>query len=241
MHLLPKRTKASRFGLGAALRDARDTYRRYSGADVDDVADVPGAAPDVAVAGVADVAEPQVTGPDVQAPLRTPVQAPDPDVVVDIPNVSVDEIDLKLDELKARVALEARVLDLLRLDVGVDAELRGVSLQIKGVQAQALLKARLDNLTVILERVMDTIDANPQILERLTDSIGTTLDEIGSGTGRAVEEIGSGTGHAVGDLGKGAASAVDDVGAIARAMAQAPAQADAGAGPGAKPNGASPD
>jgi hypothetical protein len=61
-----------------------------------------------------------------------------PDVVLDVPTLRVDEIELQFDDLKARVALEAHVLDLLRLDVGVAAELRGVSLQIKGVAAQPL-------------------------------------------------------------------------------------------------------
>jgi hypothetical protein len=117
-------------------------------------------------------------------------QGTDPDVVVDVPEVRVDEISLELDELNARVALDARVLDLLKLNVGVEAELRGVRLDIKGVKAQALLKARLDNVAAILDRVMSTVDANPQILERLTDSLGTTLEEVGSGAGHGVEEVG---------------------------------------------------
>lgn len=103
----------------------------------------------------------------------------------------VDKIDLQLDELKARVALEAHVLDLLRLDVGVEAELRGVALEIDGVDAEAQLKVRLENLTVILRRVMDTIDANPQILLGLADQLG----EVGSHTAGALGEVGS---HAVG-------------------------------------------
>jgi hypothetical protein len=48
------------------------------------------------------------------------------------------------------------------------------------------LKVRLENLTVIVDRVMQTIDANPQILERLTAG----LTEIGSRAANAVEEVG---------------------------------------------------
>lgn len=107
---------------------------------------------------------------------RTSGRRDDPDVVLDIPHVHVDEIDLRLDELKARVALDAHVLDLLRLDVGVDAELRGVALEITGVDAEAQLEVRLENLTVILRRVMDTIDANPRILPGVADELG----EMGS-------------------------------------------------------------
>jgi hypothetical protein len=124
-------------------------------------------------------------------PPETAARHDEPDVVLDVPTLHVDEIDLQLDDLKARVALEAHVLDLLRLDVGVAAELRGVSLQIKGVEAQALLKVHLDNVTQIVDRVMSTVDRNPQILDQLTERIGATLDNIAQGVGPAVEELGT--------------------------------------------------
>ena len=88
----------------------------------------------------------------------------------------VDTIALKLDELHARVALEAHVLDLLRIDVGVSADLRGVDLRIDGVDAEALLKVRLDNLAQIVDRVMSTIESNPQILDGLVRDLGRGLD-----------------------------------------------------------------
>jgi len=120
---------------------------------------------------------------------RTSGRRDDPDVVLDIPHVHVDEIDLQLDELKARVALEAHVLDLLRLDVGVDAELRGVALKIAGVDAEAQLKVRLENLTMILRRVMDTIDANPQILLNLADQLGAVGEAGSQAIGRTVPKL----------------------------------------------------
>jgi hypothetical protein len=124
-------------------------------------------------------------------PRETAARRDEPDVVLDVPTLHVDEIDLQLDDLKARVALEAHVLDLLRLDVGVAAELRGVSLQIKAVEAQALLKVHLDNLTQIVDRVKTPSIATPQILDQLTERIGATLDDIAQGVGPAVEELGT--------------------------------------------------
>jgi hypothetical protein len=47
----------------------------------------------------------------------------EPDVIVDIPIVKVDEIHFELDDLEARVALHAEVLDLVKLSVGVNAQL----------------------------------------------------------------------------------------------------------------------
>ena len=58
-----------------------------------------------------------------------------------MPIVKVDEIHFELDDLEARVALHAEVLDLVKLSVGVNVELGKVELDIKGVEAQALLRA----------------------------------------------------------------------------------------------------
>ena len=110
----------------------------------------------------------------------------EPDVLLDVPKLAVEQIELHVDELKARVALECRVLDLLQLNIGVDAELRGVDLDIKGVEAQALLKVRLENLTAIVDRVMSAIDRNPQILERLGERLADALDSVESDAAHAL-------------------------------------------------------
>jgi e3 binding domain len=132
----------------------------------------------------------------------------EPDVLVDIPVVKVDEIHFQLDDLQARIALHAEVLDLVKLSVGVHAELGKVELDIKGVEAQTLLRARLDHVTAIIDRVLTTLDRNPKLLE----SIGRSVEKIGSGAGKGVGQIGQGAGRAVEDVGKGAGGAVEDVG-----------------------------
>jgi len=132
----------------------------------------------------------------------------EPDVLVDIPVVKVDEIHFELDQLEARVALHAEVLDLVKLSVGVHAELGKVELDIKGVEAQALLRARLDHVTAIIDRVLTTLDRNPKLLE----SIGHSLEKVGAGAGKGVGQIGQGAGQAVEDVGEGAEGAVQDVG-----------------------------
>jgi len=132
----------------------------------------------------------------------------EPDVVVDIPVVKVDEIHFELDDLEARVSLHAEVLDLVKLSVGVHVELGKVELNIKGVEAQALLRARLDHVTAIIDRVLTTLDRNPEVLQ----SIGRTLEPVGEGAGKAVGEVGEGANKAVGEIGEGAGSAVEDVG-----------------------------
>jgi hypothetical protein len=172
--------------VGEALHDAREIYRAYSR----------GGEP-----AAAELDEP-VPAPDPPLPRE------DPDVFLDVSSLKVDEIDLELDARKARVALDAEILDLLKLNVGVDAELGRVNLQIKGVEANALLKVRLHNLTVIIDRVMSTIDDNPELLQRLVDRVGGTLDELGAGGGA----LAGGAGRALGEL---ASNAHPDPGATA--------------------------
>jgi hypothetical protein len=140
--------------------------------------------------------------------------APDqqPDVLLDVPTLKVDEIHLEVDNLQARVSLVAQVLNLLTLQVGADVSLGKVVLDIKGVEAAAVLKVRLDNVAAIIDSVMTTIDNNPQILEDLTSGLGQTVGELGRGSGEAVEEVGAGAGRAVGEVGEGAGSAVQSVG-----------------------------
>ncbi|MCM2579174.1 hypothetical protein [Streptomyces meridianus] len=136
----------------------------------------------------------------------------DPDVLLDVPQLSVDEITLDVEDLRARVSLRAEVLDLLKLSVGADVSLGSVHLDIKGVEAQALLKVRLDQVVAVVGRVLTTIDRNPQILEQITSGLGAGAEDLASDAGRAVGELGRGAGEAVEDVGRGAGEAVEDVG-----------------------------
>jgi hypothetical protein len=132
----------------------------------------------------------------------------EPDVLLDVPKVKVEEIHIELDDLEARISLHAEVLDLVKLSVGVHADLGKVQLEIKGVEAQALLRARLDHVTAIIDRVLTTLDRNPEVLT----SIGRSVEQIGRGAGRGVGRIGEGAGRAVEDIGEGAEGAVQEIG-----------------------------
>jgi hypothetical protein len=151
----------------------------------------------------------------------------EPDVLLDAPVVKVDEISLNVEELQALVSLQAEVLNLLRLHVGAKVSIGQVDLEIKGVEAQALLKVRLRNVARILDRVLTTIDRNPELVEGLVEDAGKAVGELGRGAGSAVGELGAGAGSAVEDVGKGAGSAVEDVGKGAGSAVE-----DVGAGAG---------
>ena len=171
-----------------------------------------------------------------------PKDIPDgPDVLIDVPVVKVDEVDLEVEDLRAQVAVMAEVRDLVQLSVGADARLGKVELKIEGVEAQALLKARLDNVTAILERVLTTLDRNPELLEsvgkaveevgggarRTLEGAGAAVDDVGEGAESAVQDVGQGAGQATGQIGQGASQAVGQVG---QGAGQAVGQVGQGAG-----------
>jgi hypothetical protein len=137
------------------------------------------------------------------------------DVYVDAPVVNVDEIKFELDDLRAHLAVLAEAGKFVELTAGVGVRLGKVELDIKGVETQALLEARLHNVTAILARVLTTLDRNPELLK----SVGEALGDVGGGahtlltdTGDAVKDVGSGAQSALGDVGRGAGKGVSEIG-----------------------------
>jgi hypothetical protein len=133
---------------------------------------------------------------DAASALEPADEDGEPDVLLDVSELRVDELSLEVEDLRARVSTQADVLSLLRLHVGVEAELGGVTLTIKGVEAKVLLQVRLDNIAKILDRVMTTIDNNPDIVGQLTQPVGEPVEEVGA-AGQAVGELETDAGSAV--------------------------------------------
>ena len=118
---------------------------------------------------------------------RARAESGDPDVLLDIPNLSVEEITLEVENLRARVSLDARLANLLQLTAGADAGIDKVKLTIKGVRADVMLKVKLDNVAAIIDRTLTTIDRNPQILERLLQSVDNTVNTVGGVANTALQ------------------------------------------------------
>ncbi|WP_285630862.1 hypothetical protein [Actinoallomurus iriomotensis] len=147
---------------------------------------------------------------DAPPPKRTSGEGPD--VYLDVPILKVEEIHLDVENLEAHVSLNAAVLDLLHLSVGADVSLGKVDLEITGVDAQALLEVRLDNVADIVDRVLTTVDRNPEILQRIGRGLESVVRDVGAGAGQAVGDLGTGVAGAVEDVGRGAGGAVENVG-----------------------------
>src|SRR5215207_403514 len=145
----------------------------------------------------------------------------DPDVLLDVPMLKVEEINLTVEGLRAHVAVLAELADLVKLSVGADVELDKVELEIKGVEAQVLLKVRLEQVRAILDKALSTIGENPEILQSLVRTVDRTLGEVGGlareavGEGGAVSQLTEGVGEATQRVGDAAGQAVGQVGQTA--------------------------
>ena len=106
----------------------------------------------------------------------------DPDVVLNVPNLSVKLIQLNVDNLNVGLSIGASVLNLVKLNAGAFVQADNVNLTIKGVQATALLVLRLDNVANILNRTLDLLE-NPEILTPLLESINNEASTVDSTIG----------------------------------------------------------
>jgi hypothetical protein len=113
-----------------------------------------------------------------------------PDVLLDIPNLSIDEINLEVNNLQVHIALDARLANLLKLTAGADASIDQVKIGIKGVQATATLVVRLDNVRAIIERTLQTLDNNPQLVTQLLSSVDNTVNTVGGVANNTVGALG---------------------------------------------------
>jgi hypothetical protein len=148
------------------------------------------------------------------------------DVYVDAPVVKVDEIKFELDDLRAHLAVLAEAGHFVQLNAGVGVRLGKVELDIQGVETQALLEARLENVTKILARVLTTLERNPELLQSVGDALGDVgggahdlltdagdaVKSVGAGAGSAVEDVGQGAGEGVAGVGQGAQQGVEGLG-----------------------------
>ena len=120
-----------------------------------------------------------------------PPAAQDPDVLLDVPALGVEELHLEVESLKARISVQAELADMVKLNVGVDVDLGKVKLGVKGLDAQVLLKVKLDNIRAILEQALEAVDRDPSILDRLTGETHRK-DREPSEDGRPRDRVGTG-------------------------------------------------
>ena len=87
-----------------------------------------------------------------------------PDLYLDVPVLQIDELDLEVEDLQLQVSLQTQLADFVKISAGLNAHVGKLKLAIKGVEAQARLKVRLEGTLETLRRALETIDRNPEVL-----------------------------------------------------------------------------
>ncbi|MDF2703323.1 MAG: e3 binding domain, partial [Rubrobacteraceae bacterium] len=83
---------------------------------------------------------------------------------LDVLELRIDELNLEVEDLQLQVSLRTQLAGFVNISAGVNANLGKVKLGLKGVEAQARVKVRLEGTLETLRRALDTIDRNPQVL-----------------------------------------------------------------------------
>lgn len=127
------------------------------------------------------------TGVDAGVPDDRGESIGEPDVLLDIPVLNVEEVALQVEDLQLRVSFKAELADLVKINIGVETEVEGVELQVKGIEAQAQQRGRLDNVRAIFSDVLQAIEHSPQFFrdwsgtDQSTDSSRQTApDTLGA-------------------------------------------------------------
>lgn len=127
------------------------------------------------------------TGVDAGVPDDRGESLGEPDVLLDVPVLNVEEVALQVEDLQLRVSFKAELADLVKINIGVETEVEGVELQVKGIEAQAQQRGRLDNVRAIFSDVLQAIEHSPQFFrdwsgtDQSTDSSRQTApDTLGA-------------------------------------------------------------
>jgi hypothetical protein len=110
---------------------------------------------------------------------------PEYDVVLDIPNLCVERIFLKVDSLTAKLNLNAAVSNLVHVTAGADVLVGNVDLTIQDVRARVLLLIDLDDVVHIVDQTLTFVDNHPEVVQQL----GSTLNNVGGAVGGLAGDV----------------------------------------------------
>ncbi|KAI6833944.1 hypothetical protein KC340_g10849 [Hortaea werneckii] len=133
-------------------------------------------------------ASPTITSaPQTNSTSRSPtgtsaeILASAPDVYLNVPTLHVGRIELDVDNLNADINLNAKVAQLVSINAGVQVGINKVNLTIADVDAELELVVRLGHLVDIVNRVFESLDINPSLINTLnnvTSDVTGLLDEV---------------------------------------------------------------
>ena len=86
-------------------------------------------------------------------------------MVLDVPTLNIEELDLEVEDLQAHVSVRAELAGFVNINIGVDVRLDKVKLGIKGVEAQVLLKVKLERILGTIDSALSALEQHPQLLD----------------------------------------------------------------------------
>ncbi|KAK8168192.1 hypothetical protein IWX90DRAFT_483692 [Phyllosticta citrichinensis] len=111
-------------------------------------------------------------------PTRTPTSnSTVPDVVLNVPELHVGKIELDVDNLRADINLNANVAKIVSINAGVAVSVDKVNITIADVDAELELVVRLGHLVDVVNRVFDSLDLNPLLINTL-NNVTSLLDDV---------------------------------------------------------------
>jgi len=141
--------------------------------------------------------DPESVGYETASTGDVSVMPVEPDVYLNA-SVSVGHISIEVDNITAKVNVDAQVLKLLHFSAGVDASIDRVKLTIENVSAKVELEARLENVVTMIGNVLDSIDLNPIIAtlgQSVAHIVNNTLDTLAGPIGGGASGGASGGGN----------------------------------------------
>ncbi|OIW32960.1 hypothetical protein CONLIGDRAFT_651763 [Coniochaeta ligniaria NRRL 30616] len=120
------------------------------------------------------------------------VLSQEPDVYLNA-SLYVGEIDIEVDNITAKINLDAQVLKLLHFSAGVDASIDRVKLTIQNISAKVELEARLENVVQMVNDVLHSIDLNP-IIATLGQDVNKIVNTTVGALTQPVDSNGNPTG-----------------------------------------------
>lgn len=103
------------------------------------------------------------------------------DVVLHVPELSVGRIELTVENLAADINLNAKVASLVTINAGVQLSVQKINLTIVDVHAELDLVVRLGHLVDIVNRVFESLDLNPLLIDvvnGVTDLLGDVVGVV---------------------------------------------------------------
>lgn len=89
------------------------------------------------------------------------------DLVLDAPELKLEGVHLDIQNVESKISLNVNIGNLVNLEVGVDLEADTLKLELDNLEAEAYLRVSLDRIEHIINRTLETIDNNPDILKSL--------------------------------------------------------------------------